>query len=383
MSTPIAVVTAIAGALVFGISAVADQRSTKRVKTRKALSPRIFVDLARQPLWLTAIGANVLAFVLQVLALDFGSLALVQPLLVCDLVFAVLISRILWDASGQSPDARRWDPVVLVGVVAATAGVAGFLAIGQPSNGHTQVRLAILPPLAIGLIVILGGCLLVATRRPNVRSLSLALACGVTYGAAAFVVKLLTSEFGGGLGALFTSWPIYVLAVVGPLGFLLNQDALQGGAFLAPVQSIITTADPVISIGLSLVWLNVTLRSSPGAIFGEVASLLLMTAGIVITSHHAPHVAGSAAADQASGKPAPEKALLNRTSEQYSERPTACQRSAGLYPLSRVSALTRFDATVLPRSGFAIASISTVTSKESVMSNDSRAAGHAGRRPSR
>jgi hypothetical protein len=197
---------------------------------------------------------------------------------------------------------------VLAGVVAATAGVAGFLAIGQPSSGHTVVRLSILPPLAAGLIVILGGCLAVAARHPNVRSLSLALACGVTYGAAAFVVKLLTSEFGGGLGALFTSWPIYALAVVGPLGFLLNQDALQGGSFLAPVQSIITTADPVISIGLSLVWLNVRLRSSPGAIFGEVASLLLMTAGIIITAHHAPHVAAGAAAEQASGKPAPENA---------------------------------------------------------------------------
>ena len=74
-----------------------DQRSTKRVE-RRALSPRIVVDLVRQPLWLAAIGANVVGFALQVVALDFGSLALVQPILACDLMFAVLI---LW-YRGQS-----------------------------------------------------------------------------------------------------------------------------------------------------------------------------------------------------------------------------------------------------------------------------------------
>jgi hypothetical protein len=109
---------------------------------------------------------------------------------------------------------------------------------------------------------------------------------------AAFAVKLVTSEFGGGLSAVFTDWPVYVLAVVGPLGFLLNQDAFQQGTFLAPVQAIITTADPVISIGLGVLWLHVQLASSPAAIAGEVVSLLVMTAGIIVTARHSPQVAG-------------------------------------------------------------------------------------------
>jgi drug/metabolite transporter (DMT)-like permease len=88
-----AVAAAVGAALMLGIASVADQRSTKRVKHRRALSPRILVDLARQPLWLTAVAANVAGFALQVVALDFGSLAVVQPVLACDLIFAVLI---LW-----------------------------------------------------------------------------------------------------------------------------------------------------------------------------------------------------------------------------------------------------------------------------------------------
>jgi hypothetical protein len=143
---------------------------------------------------------------------------------------------------------------------------------------------------------VIGGCLLVAANNPNLRPLALALACGVNYGVAAFSIKLVTTEFGGGAGRVFTDWPIYVLAVVGPVGFILNQDAFQQGTLLAPVQAIITTTDPVISIALGVLWLGVVLRSSPVAIFGQVASLLLMTVGIVLTAHVAPMAAGSTVA---------------------------------------------------------------------------------------
>jgi hypothetical protein len=57
-----------------------------------------------------------------------------------------------------------------------------------------------------------------------------------------------------------------------------------------------TAADPVLSIALGIVWLDVRVRSSPAAIAGEVASLLLMIVGIVITSQHAPQVTGPAEA---------------------------------------------------------------------------------------
>lgn len=129
MSSLIAVVAAIASALMLGISSVADQRSTKRVESRRALSPRILLDLARQPLWLTALGANLVGFALQVVALTFGSLALVQPILVCDLIFAVLI---LWFLRRRPGAGRaRQTTIVFAGVAATVTGVAGFLAIGR------------------------------------------------------------------------------------------------------------------------------------------------------------------------------------------------------------------------------------------------------------
>ncbi|HLH83445.1 MAG TPA: DMT family transporter, partial [Trebonia sp.] len=293
MPTLIAAVTAVVSALFLGIAAVADQRSTKKIQARGALSPRIMLDLVRQPLWLAAVGANVVGFALQVVALSFGSLALVQPLLVFDLVFAVLISWYLRKRDHvRRPGGTRADLAMFAGVAAAAAGVAGFLAIGQPSGGQTHASFAILPPLLTGLVVVVGGCLLAGSRNRTLQPLATALACGVCYGVAAFSIKLVTSEFHGP-AELFGDWPIYILVVVGPVGYLLNQDAFQEGTFLAPVQAIITSADPVISIGLGILWLEVHVRNSPAAVAGEVVSLLVMVAGIVVTAQHAPQVAGS------------------------------------------------------------------------------------------
>jgi len=295
LSALIAVVAAVAAALMLGIAAVADQRSTKRVRSRRVLSPRIVLDLARQPLWLTAVAANVAGFALQVVALSFGSLALVQPLLVCDLVFSVLILLCMRKRSGiQGTGITRQTRIVFAGVTATVIGVAGFLAIGHPSSGASRVSFGTFPPLAVGLVVVVGGCLAVAARNRKLRPLALALACGINYGVAAFLVKLLTSEFGGGLGTVFSNWPIYVFAVVGPAGFVLNQDAFQQDKFLVPVQAIITAADPVISVALGILWLNLRLHSSPADIAGEVVSILLIITGIAITANYAPSVAGPA-----------------------------------------------------------------------------------------
>lgn len=271
-----AVLAALGASVVFGIASVADQRSTKLVATRPALSPRIFLDLARQPLWIAAIGGTLGAFALQVVALRYGPLALVEPILVCGLIFAVLISAYL---------KRRFDPLLMGGVVASAGGVAGFLAIARPSSGQASVGFHVVLPLAAGLAAGVAACLAAARRSPSVRPVALALACGISYGVGAFLVKLVIADINGGLSALLTNWPIYALAVVGPVGFLLNENAFQQGTLIAPVMAVITVADPLISIGLGYVWLNETPSSSPAAIAGEVVFLLVMVGGIALVAH--------------------------------------------------------------------------------------------------
>jgi hypothetical protein len=276
----IAVVAAFGAALVFGVSSVAEQRGTKRVATRRALSPRILLDLVRQPLWVTAIGGTLVGFALQVVALGYGALALVQPILVFDLIFAALINAHL---------RRGYDPKLLFGVVTCAVGIGGFLAIARPSGGTTSVGFFVILPLAAGLAGGVGGCLAAARRSEALRPLALALATGIIYGVSAFLVKMVV---GRGFPGLLTDWPIYALAIVAPVGFILNQDAFQSSTVgvIAPVLSIMTACDPIISIALASVWLKEKLNNTPLGITGEVIALILMVTGIVAIAHRAPHL---------------------------------------------------------------------------------------------
>lgn len=282
MNALLAVLAAVGSALVLGASSVAQQRGTRRVRRRGVLSPRIMLDLVRQPVWAAGVGGAVAGFTLQIVALNYGCLALVEPILACDLIFAVLISSYL---------RRRLDPVAVAGVLGCSAGVAAFLVIARPAGGRPDVGLHVLLILAGGLGAVLAGCLAAVRRLRRHQSLVLAAACGASYGTAAFLVKLVMFEFHGGLPQLLGSWPLYALAVTGPLGFLFNQEAFQRTVTIAPVLAIITTADPVISVVLAAVWLGERLSAGTALIAGEAGALALMSAGIALLSRHLPRAA--------------------------------------------------------------------------------------------
>jgi hypothetical protein len=271
------VAAAVGAALVFGVTSVAEQRSTKRVKQERTGSPRILLDLVRQPLWDIAIIGTVIGFALQVVGLKYAPLAVVEPILVFDLVFAVLIAAYL---------RRSADPVMLAGVGACVVGVAGFLVIARPTAGTGTVGLAEAIWLAIGAVAAVAICLVVGQSSETLRPLGMALATGVCYGLSAF-------------GHVLSNWPVYALAIAGPVGFVLNQDAFQSGTFIAPVMAIITAADPLISIALAFFLLNEKLSSSPAAIAGEIICLILMVAGIIEIARHSPQVIKAEAAEAA------------------------------------------------------------------------------------
>ena len=250
----IAVVAALGSSLAYAITAVTEQLGTHRVKRRRALSPELLLDLIKQPLWLAGIGANVASFALQVVALRFGPLALVEPILVCDLIFAGLISAAL---------RKRVDLVTGAGVVACAAGVAGFLVIARPSAGRQAIGLIQALILLAGFAAVLAGSLALARWNRTARPLALALACGAAYAVTDFSIKLATAELSGGIADLFTHWPIYAVAIIGPIGFVLNQNAFQAGTMLAPVLAIITIVDTIGDIGLAWIFLNEELASGP------------------------------------------------------------------------------------------------------------------------
>ncbi len=294
--TVLATAVALSAAALFGLSSVLEQRATKQVPVRRALSPRLLADLIRRPLWLIAITINLAGNVAQVVALHFGALALVQPLLVCNLLFAVLIAVVLRH--------RRPDWVMLAGAICCVTGLASFVAVAGPGGGHGTASLPAVLPLIAALAAVLAGCLGLArwgSRR--LRPVWLALACGADFGVTAFLLKLVPDTLPQGFADPWRQWPLYLLVIIGPTGFLLNQNAFQAGLLIAPVLAIITTVDPLTSIGIAHVWLGERIASTTGDLAAEAVALAVMTAGIIALAHRSP--AAAARATERAGSPPP------------------------------------------------------------------------------
>ncbi|MFP5348164.1 MAG: DMT family transporter [Actinomycetes bacterium] len=279
----VAVPAAVGAAASFGLTGSLQHQATHRVPSRNTVRFSLLVDLAHQPLWLLSLVANAAGVVGQWIALKYAPLVLVQPILVTGVLFAVVF--------GAALKRRRPDRTVLVGSWMCVVGLAGFLLLARPSGGSTGLRLGRVLPVASALAAILVVCLVVAARRPGrVRTLSLAVGAGIFYGVTAGMVKLVVTDLQQGLGVLLTNWPVYVMLVCGPLGFLLNQASFQAGVALAPELAVIIITDPLVSIGIGITWLGENLDSSAGAVVGQVLGLLVMASGVVVLARRAPQV---------------------------------------------------------------------------------------------
>lgn len=280
----IAVPAAVLGAAFFGLTGALQHRAARRTGETGTVRFRIIVELLRQPLWLASLLANGLGIVLQWVALTTGPLILVQPLLVTGLLFAVLFSGALYR--------QRPDRLVIFGTLMCGAGLAAFILVASPVPGNDRLGLIEVLPLAGGLAVILAVCIAIGIRHPGqVRALSLATATGVLYGVTAGLTKLAADDLSMGIGVMFTDWPIYLVMICGPLGFLLNQNAFRVEVALAPALAVIIVLDPLVSIGIGVLWLGEEVQAGPGAVVGQLFALAVLFAGVAILSRRAPQTA--------------------------------------------------------------------------------------------
>ena len=123
----LAVVFALAAALANAINLMTQHKASIGAP-RRVKGWRLALYLPRQPLWLLGVAAAVGSFIFQALALHNGPMSVVQPLLVTELVF-VLVLRRVW--IHQDVARAAWASV---SVVCVALGV--FLAVGEPTGGH-------------------------------------------------------------------------------------------------------------------------------------------------------------------------------------------------------------------------------------------------------
>jgi drug/metabolite transporter (DMT)-like permease len=277
----VAVPAAVAGAASFGLASAIQQRATKEVPTTGTLNPRLLLDLVRHPGWVLGIGTVIVGLSLQLVALAYGPLVLVQPLLVTGVLFGAVFSALLAH--------RRVDRLVVLGSLGAVAGLSAFLVLAQPTGGSTQLEQDGwgLLPLALVLGVSVLVCLAVASRyEGSVRVAALAAATGVFYGLTAGLMKVVTGQLrSGDFVEIFSHPVLYVVCVVGPLGFLLSQNTFQQGTLIAPALAIITIVDPLVGVAIGVCWLGEKVTTSPAILAGELIAALVIIGSVALLAH--------------------------------------------------------------------------------------------------
>ena len=268
--------------------------------------PWLVFRLATQPVWLIGFGAMIAGFVLQVAALHFGPLALVQPILTVELLIVFGYLAMHTRCRGM-----RWHE--WLAAVAMSAGVSVFLRAASPSAGtdHAPALSWWLGGLAAAAVA---GAAIAASSggSPTRRAAFLGIATGVSWGFIAAVIKELSSHVDGGPAAIFTNWSVYVLIGAGCAVMLLTSHAMAAGP-LAASQPGFTLGDPITAILLGAFLFSETLQTSPAALAAEVGGLAVLALG-VWTLSRSDLITGHAPLPSASQPPrAPEREPTGRS----------------------------------------------------------------------
>ena len=164
----------------------------------------------------------------QALALYFGPLSVVQPVLVLELIFTLGLRVFLLHDGIAS---RTWSAALVI-----CLGLAAFLVLASPSEG-THVPSTgqwILAVSTRGLAVLV---LLALSRygSPARRAALFGAATAVVWSVdAAFVKQTVDVLARGGMLGLLTHWPLYAMIATGVLGTVLLQGAYAVGPLARP-----------------------------------------------------------------------------------------------------------------------------------------------------
>ncbi|MFF4685181.1 DMT family transporter [Streptomyces sp. NPDC001307] len=270
----LAAVFAVAGAASNAVG-TAFQRKAASASSRGGL--RLLAELVRRPFWVIGMFGVVCAALFQSLALVNGPLALVQPLFILELPFALLVAAPLMHR--RLPRWGWW------GVGGCVAGLAVLLIAAAP---HGAVNHAPLSRWIPALLLCLGGmaaAVLLSGRdsSPARRAALLAAASATGNALTAALLKSASGTFADhGFAAFLRSWQTYGFALAGAGSVILLENALQAGP-LAAAQPALTIGDAVVSLTLGITLFDERIRTGWWLV-PEAVGALMIVGGVVVLS---------------------------------------------------------------------------------------------------
>lgn len=287
---------ALAAALFNALATIFERIGVETAPAEAQLRWQLMAHVLKRPIWFLGLGAMVGAFLLQAAALSQGSLTVVQPLLVTELVFLVIILRV-------------WFRRVLgwregLGTVLTVAGLGTFLAVSNQGGGNTlpsAVGWLLVITASLGAIAVAIGLTRFGSR--SWRSAWFGAGAAVAFAlSAAFMKSTTTLVARGGFPHVFTHFEPYGIAVMGMAGLFLSQNAFHAGPITAS-QAALLIVDPIASIVIGVGLFGDNLKGSFSALALDAGALAVMSAGLFVLCH-SPLIVGTTDEDRL-GRPVP------------------------------------------------------------------------------
>ncbi len=269
-------VLALVAAFLFGLSSVLQHQAAQAAAPERSMRPGLLLDLVKRPRWLAGQLGATMGFGAQAVALSFGALSVVQPLVVTRLVFGLVIAARL---SRQALATREW-----AGALAIVVGLGAFLVAASPPEGTTAMDgsgwLGVLLATGVPALVLV----LVAPRAPGVpRAMALAAAGALLFVATTTLTKVIGHDMRDDAAAVLTSWKLYALAPTGLGAMLLVQSAFMAGPIRASLP-VLTCVECLGAIAVGALFLDEAISIDALAVAVEVLGLAAVIWGVILVT---------------------------------------------------------------------------------------------------
>ncbi|MFI5987264.1 DMT family transporter [Streptomyces sp. NPDC051555] len=288
MGIALPVLFALFAALSNALATVLQRRAALTVPQSDGFRFGLVLDLLRQPLWIGGILAVIAAGVGQAAALSLGALALVQPLFVLELPFALLIASLV----GRS----RLPGALWLAVAGVVVGLGVVLVAASPTGNRTHVPFDRWVLALVACAAAMAVTAAVGLRRPpgRMRAGCLGAATAVGYALTAALMKSAVRVLDeDGLVGFLTVWQTYAFALSGICALLLLEHAMQGGPLVAS-QPALTLGDAGVSVALGVLLYEEHLRAQWWLV-PQLLGLGLIAAGVFALARRGAAPGGPAA----------------------------------------------------------------------------------------
>ncbi|HET8600784.1 MAG TPA: DMT family transporter [Segeticoccus sp.] len=256
-------------------ASVLQRKASKKEATDAQFSLRMFWDLVHRKVWVFGILTMITGFLLHAVSISISQIAMVQPLLVAELPFTLVLAAITFHLPVSK---RDWTAIAM-----ASVGLGAFVGNLAPHGGSAYKVDPLTWAIAIAATLLGVGTLVVLGYRgkDEHRAAFLGVATGGIFGLNSSLIAGVGASVSHG-GSIFLTWQTYGVGIIAPTSFFLLQNALAAGNLVAS-QPGFTLTNPLVSVAYGLVVFNEQTRQGI-FVYAAVAGAVLIGAGTILLS---------------------------------------------------------------------------------------------------